>query len=123
MYLSDFVSRRSGTVTPPTAADPGGDWESLSGHRLVKVIEATGTCEASYERCFDGIWRGQFTWAAMAILRNWPVVRLETSVPYVALTAELLAKKIAVLLRCSTTPLGCRSRPAKIGRASCRERV
>ncbi|HNH50017.1 MAG TPA: caspase family protein, partial [Myxococcota bacterium] len=98
------VCRRSSVVIPATTANPPIDVDSVSTSDLVQVIEATGPGMASYERCFEGTWRGQFTWAAMSILRNWPTRRLSDRTPYVAIPAALLQQKIQTLLSVFNNP-------------------
>lgn len=88
-----------------SVTDNQGDWDSLSPSPRLVILGATGAHRESYERCYDGTWHGQFTWSAMAILRNWPIGRLPHGrTPYLRITAETLRERMATLLSVFNAP-------------------
>lgn len=62
------------------------------------ILAAASTGQEAFERCYDGTWRGQFTWAAMTILRNWPTTTLANGLRYVNISPQTLRDRIGALI-------------------------
>jgi len=65
--------------------------------RIFSVPTALGGQDA-YERCFDGMWRGQFSWAALTLLDQWPHLR-HAGTPYVAISWITLLYRVDAFLQ------------------------
>lgn len=65
------------------------------GNQVLVTAAAIG--ESSYERCFQGVWRGQFTWALDTVIDQWAVAG-DPDALYVAATfGGLLARASALI--------------------------
>lgn len=62
------------------------------------VVAGSREGQMTRERFFDGAWHGQLTWAAITILRNWPVGSTACGRAYAAITPETLVEKMGALM-------------------------
>lgn len=94
---------RATAALPPEAVALERDLEKDFGTKAV-VLAATQPGHDCYERCYEGVWQGQLTWAAATILGNWPRGRLGDGTPYVRISASQLRDTIAGLLAVFNDP-------------------
>lgn len=65
------------------------------GNQVLVTAAAIG--ESSYERCFQGVWRGQFTWALDTVIDQWAVAG-DPDARYVAGTFGSLVARASALI-------------------------